>query len=30
LKLSVPDADQRSVIDELDMDPVGRIRQVAF
>ena len=31
LKLSVPDADQRSVIDELDMDPVGaEIRQVAF
>ena len=31
LKLSVPDADQRSVIDALDMDPVGaEIRQVAF
>lgn len=31
LKLSVPDVDQRSVIDALDMDPVGaEIRQVAF
>ncbi len=31
LKLSVPDADQRSVVDALEMDPVGaQIRQVAF
>ena len=31
LKLSVPDADQRSVVDVLEMDPVGaQIRQVAF
>jgi hypothetical protein len=31
LKLSVPDADQRSAVDALEMDPVGaQIRQVAF
>ncbi len=31
LKLSVPDADQRSVVEALEMDPVGaQIRQVAF
>jgi len=31
LKLSVPDVDQRSVVDALEMDPVGaQIRQVAF